>query len=98
MNPSYFDRDIDNFVFVVGEKTNVTTFHLYMDNNSILSNETDPVLKALRDMIRLVPETRYTKIKVDADESLLNPILKGRSIDGGTITTKKIVEIIDFSQ
>lgn len=94
MNPSYFDQDIDNYVFVVGENTNITSFHIYMDNSSFLSNETDPVIKALRDMIRLVPETRFSKLKVDADESLLNPILTGKDINGGNITTQKMVFLI----
>ena len=66
-----------------------------MDNTSILSNESDPVIKALRDMIRLVPETKYSKIKVDADQSLVTPILEGRELEGGYITTKKIVNFID---
>ena len=93
MNPSYFDHDIDNFVFVVGERTNKTTFYIYMDNSSINSNDTDPIVKALRDMIRLVPETKYSRLKIDADQSLVTPILEGSYVDGGYITTKKIVEI-----
>ena len=67
-----------------------------MDNTSLLSNETDPVIKALRDMIRLVPETKYSKIKVDADQSLLTPIIEGPYTEGGYITTKKIVAFFDL--
>jgi hypothetical protein len=62
-----------------------------MDNSSITSNETDPIVKALRDMIRLVPETKYSRLKVDADESLVTPFLEGSYVEGGYITTKKTV-------
>ncbi len=80
----------------MNERMNKMTFQVYMDNASILPNETDPVIKALRDMIRLVPETKYSKIKVDADQSLLTPILEGSYSEGGYITTKKIVAFFLF--
>ena len=64
-----------------------------MDNASFITNETDPVLKALREAIRIVPETKYSKIKVDADESLVTPILSGSDLDGGFFTTKKFVKL-----
>lgn len=96
MNPAYFDRDIENFVYTVDEKTNKTIFYIYMDNTSIISNETDPIIRALRDMIRLVPETKYSKIKVDSDESLLTPILEGNFFEGGKITPKKTVILLFF--
>ena len=77
---------MENFVFNVPETVNETRFFLYMNKISLnQTRESDPALEAIKAVLRMVPETKFSKPKVDADVSILAPILSGSAKDGGVI-------------
>lgn len=70
---------------------NKTTLYLYMDNASFDTNDTNPAMKVLKELMKLNPDTKYSKLKIDADETLLTAIMEGSAINGGFISTEKLV-------
>lgn len=54
-------------------------------SKSETSSEDEKIIDALRDMIRMVPETKISKPKVDTDETILEPVLGGKAAWGGYI-------------
>ncbi len=77
---------MENFVFNVPETVNETRFFLYMNKVALnQTREADPALEAIKAVLRMVPETKFSKPKVDADVSILSPTLSGSAKDGGVI-------------
>jgi len=70
---------------------NKTTLYLYMDINSFDTNDTNPTMKAIKEIMKLNLDTKYSKLKIDADETLLTAIVEGTPINGGFISTEKLV-------
>ena len=77
---------MENFVFDVPETVNETRFFLYMNKIALnQTRESDSDLEAIKAFLRMVPETKFAKPKVDTDVSILAPILSGSAKDGGVI-------------
>lgn len=88
VNAEYFDKDIDNFAFRVPENLNQTKFYVsmdYKDLNNHTEAKSDAIANAINELIKLDPETKISKPKVDSDESILTAILGGDFMNGGTV-------------
>lgn len=75
-NASYFDQDLDNYVFRVPKNVDSTEFFIYMniddkvDYAEKLNNEKDE-FEIMKDILMLIPEERIDSIYVDADEIIM---------------------------
>ena len=49
------------------------------------SRDTDPALEAIKAVLRMVPETKFSRPKIDADVSVVSPVISGSAKDGGII-------------
>ena len=49
------------------------------------------MLDALKSIIKSVPKTRFSKPRIDSDESIMNPLLSGRAAIGGELSNEPMV-------
>jgi hypothetical protein len=89
INASYFDADLDNFVFSVPSTIKQTKFYLYIDP---ASNKNEPNFKdenIVQEILELAPDADMQEPKVDADQYILNPTLSGQLAKGGLISEQR---------
>ena len=102
VNSSYFDKDLDNYVFKVPAKYDRTEFQIYMDtsNNATKpktftsSSSTGAVeekdeFEILREVLMLIPEEKIGAPLIDGDEIIINPVIYGDMSEGGIVNSKK---------
>jgi hypothetical protein len=62
-----------------------------MDSNSFDTNDTNPAMKILKEIMKINPDTKYSKLKIDTDETLLTALMDGPVLNGGFVSTEKLV-------
>jgi len=82
VNSLEFDRDLDNYFYKVGSDSRKTVFFLKMEAGpggveNMGSEQDDPLINILRDVVKGTPETKVSAPRVDADSSVLLPTLNG---------------------
>lgn len=98
VDASYFDADLDNFVFQVPSNSNSTKFYLYLEK---VENDTDKEtgkkektesekiedeFQILESILKMIPEVEISTPVVDADQTILSPTVTGPLASGGMIT------------
>ena len=96
VNPSYFDSDLDTNVTRIPKSQNSTLFHLFIDSSLTNSNfpfgiQDDSMLNQLGGFSIQDLNTKVGRIRVDADETIIDVAVKGQLVKGGNVDQNRKV-------
>ncbi|EGR27862.1 hypothetical protein IMG5_187670 [Ichthyophthirius multifiliis] len=105
---SYFDQDLENFVFKIPSKFTYSIFYIYMvdtknelndknfsdeDLEKFVNNKDSTKLDVLQSILELIPVEEISSPQLNYDEQILQPVLKGDLVNGGTIGNVRITMV-----
>lgn len=86
--PALFDKVIDNGAIRINSTTLETRFFIYMSFDQGKTNDT------VAEYLRTIPTTKIHPPRVDTDQNIMYPVLKGSASAGGEIGSEKRVHLL----